>query len=180
MDFQEASNTANTAQFLIGSVIDANIHNIFNVLPDNLKKAKELSKETSDSIHDNSQSEHLLNAIDLKLPDFKTGINNLDLVQNAINERNGTLDENIKKIECKISHSRDLVSRIRVGMTFFPNTTLELRNPVKSLSSLTTSINISFYFRTNESNGFLLYLGNDNGNMGSRIKSVSYCTFTWI
>lgn len=47
-------------------------------------------------------------------------------------------------------------------MTFSQNTTLELRNP-GSLPQLATSTKVSLYFKTNKLNGFLLYLGNEEG-----------------
>jgi laminin alpha 3/5 len=52
--------------------------------------------------------------------------------------------------------------RIKVGVTFSQNTALELRNP-ESLPQLATSTKVSLYFKTNKPNGFLLYLGNEEG-----------------
>ncbi|KAJ9580421.1 hypothetical protein L9F63_024397, partial [Diploptera punctata] len=60
------------------------------------------------------------------------------------------------------SLSRDVANRMKVGVTFYPNTTLELRNP-ESMSQLATSTQVSLYFKTNKPNGFLLYLGNELG-----------------
>jgi hypothetical protein len=64
--------------------------------------------------------------------------------------------------------------RIKVGVTFFPNTTLELRNP-EGLPLLATSTKISTYFRTNRPNGFILYLGNAIGThkISKRSKTVN-------
>ena len=49
-----------------------------------------------------------------------------------------------------------------MGVTFSQNTALELRNP-ESLPQLATSTKVSLYFKTNKPNGFLLYLGNEEG-----------------
>ena len=51
---------------------------------------------------------------------------------------------------------------MKVGVTFYQNTTLELRNP-ESMSQLATSTPVSVYFKTDKQNGFLLYLGNELG-----------------
>lgn len=68
----------------------------------------------------------------------------------------------------------DLFFRIKVGLTFHPNTTLQLRNP-RSLVSMTTSSTVSLYFRTQQSNGLLLYIGNEIGTNKHlrRVKTVN-------
>ena len=78
----------------------------------------------------------------------------------------------IKKLQQQIALARDIANRIKVGVQFYRNTTLELRNP-PNMQDLSTSTQISGYFRTKEKNGLLLYLGNEVGTNLRRTKTVS-------
>lgn len=82
------------------------------------------------------------------------------------------IDAEIKKLNEQIALARDLADRIKVGLKFRKETTLELRNP-PNLQDLSTSTYISGYFRTASPYGLLLYLGNGNGTNLKRTKTVS-------
>lgn len=62
---------------------------------------------------------------------------------------------------------------MKVGLTFYPNTTLELRNP-ENLADQSTKTHISTYFRTNNKNGLILYLGNQVGTKLKRTKTDDF------
>lgn len=63
--------------------------------------------------------------------------------------------------------------RVKVGLTFYPNTTLELRNP-ENLADQSTKTYISTYFRTENPNGLIFYLGNKEGTKLKRTQSDDY------
>ncbi|XP_011495348.1 PREDICTED: laminin subunit alpha [Ceratosolen solmsi marchali] len=159
--FEEALNNADYADFAIGEAISNNINGKFDLIPDDLKKTKQLSKDTSDSIRDMSQANHQLDSMNTMLPDITNRLKVLSNKQQSINGSGNSLYDKIESLKRKISNARDLANRIRIGLTFFPNTTLELKNP-ESLPLQITSTKISVYFRTAKPNGFLMYLGNEN------------------
>lgn len=169
---QEALNNADTAEYVIGEAIANDISGNVDRIPDNLKHAKQLSKDTSDSIRDVNQANHQLDTIDKTLPDIDNRVRALDQVQQQINGSGNSLYDKIEDLKKKIAHARELANSIKIGLTFFPNTTLELKNP-ESLPGQTTSTKISLYFRTQKANGFLLYLGNENRTNTPRAKTVS-------
>lgn len=68
-----------------------------------------------------------------------------------------------------------LLYSIKVGATYFQNTTSELRNP-ESISHQGLNSHVSVYFKTKEPNGLILYLGNEKGTSRKmrRSNSVSF------
>lgn len=146
---------------------------IVDQIPEDLKKTKQLSKNISESIRDVSQAKKQLDIVDKYLPDIAKLLNNLDNNQKMI-EANGTdLQSKIEALKNKIANARELADRYKLGLTFYRNTTLELKNP-ENLPLLATSTKISLYFRTNTTNGFLLYLGNEENVKLSRSKTHDF------
>lgn len=146
---------------------------IVDQIPEDLKKTKQLSKNISESIRDVSQAKKQLDIVDKYLPDIAKLLNNLDNNQKMI-ETNGTdLQSKIEALKNKIANARELADRYKLGLTFYRNTTLELKNP-ENLPLLATSTKISLYFRTNTTNGFLLYLGNEENVKLSRSKTHDF------
>ncbi|XP_014209765.1 laminin subunit alpha isoform X2 [Copidosoma floridanum] len=170
---QKSLNDADTAEYTIGDVINNHIIGNVDRIPEDLRRAKQLSKDTSDSIRDVHQANHQLDSLGSILPDINGRLQALIDKQQSINATGNNLYDNIEKLKNKISSARDLANRIRVGLVFFPNTTLELKNP-ESLPLQTTSTKISFYFRTPKPNGFLLYLGNENRTNIPRAKTHDF------
>lgn len=77
----------------------------------------------------------------------------------------------INKLSSQIQLARDYANRLKVGVKFYSNTTLELRNP-NTLEDLTTSTKISGYFRTPKASGLIFYLGNPSGTNLRKTKTV--------
>lgn len=115
------------------------------------------------------QVEKQLEIINEKLPKIIGDLNAFPTAEGVGSTED--LDEKIKKLKQQISLARDIANRINVGVRFYPNTTLELRNP-DNLEDLSTSTKISGYFRTNNSYGLLIYLGNGYGTGLRRTKTV--------
>ncbi|KAK2708492.1 hypothetical protein QYM36_014189 [Artemia franciscana] len=68
----------------------------------------------------------------------------------------------LRELKQKIAVAHDNANRIPVGVSFKPNTVLELRPP-EDLENVKTSTTMSLFFRTNSPDGFLAYLGNEIG-----------------
>ena len=63
-----------------------------------------------------------------------------------------------------------VVFQIRVGLTFEPDTVLQVRNP-QNLEQAGSYTKLSLYFKTKEANGFLAYIGPEGDD--DRSTSVS-------
>jgi len=148
------------------------MNGIVDQIPEDLRETKQLSKNTSESIRDISQANKQLDIVDKVVPNITNLLNSLNGNQKSIDSITNDLQNKIETLKNKIANARELADRFRTGLTFYRNTTLELKNP-ESLPLLTTSTKISLYFRTNKTNGFLLYLGNEEKIKLSRSKTVS-------
>ncbi|XP_014485447.1 PREDICTED: laminin subunit alpha isoform X2 [Dinoponera quadriceps] len=146
---------------------------IVDHIPEDLRKAKQLSKDTSESIRDISQANKQLDIVDKVMPNITNLLNTLNENQKLIDTTGKDLQNKIEALKNKIANARELADRFRYGLTFYRNTTLELKNP-ESLPLLATSTKISLYFRTNKTNGFLLYLGNEEKTNLPRSKAHDF------
>jgi laminin alpha 3/5 len=155
----------------IKNAID-HMNGIVDQIPEDLRETKQLSKNTSESIRDISQANKQLDIVDKVVPNITNLLNSLNGNQKSIDTITNDLQNKIETLKNKIANARELADRFRTGLTFYRNTTLELKNP-ESLPLLTTSTKISLYFRTNKTNGFLLYLGNEEKIKLPRSKTVS-------
>ena len=70
------------------------------------------------------------------------------------------------------------IFQIRVGMQFFRNSSLQLRNP-KNIANAGSYSKISLYFNTDQRNGFLAYVGPDASTFGqlATVSTVNYGVF---
>ncbi|CAK9798131.1 Laminin subunit alpha [Anthophora quadrimaculata] len=149
------------------------MNGILDKIPEDLKNVKHLSKYISESSRDMSQAKKQLDIVYNYFPNMKKLLDNLTANQKTI-ENNGTdLQSKIEALKNKIANARELADRFKVGLTFYRNTTLELKNP-ENLPLLATSTKISLYFRTNTTNGFLLYLGNEENTKLPRSKTRDF------
>lgn len=148
------------------------MNGIVDRIPEDLRETKQLSKNSSESIRDISQANKQLDIVDKVVPNITSLLNSLNDNQRSIDSTGNDLQSKIEALKNKIANARELADRFRTGLTFYRNTTLELKNP-ESLPLLATSTKISLYFRTNKTNGFLLYLGNEEKIKLPRSKTVS-------
>lgn len=149
-----------------------NMNGIVNQIPEDLRETKQLSKNTSESIRDISQANKQLDIVDKMTPNIINLLKSLNNNQKSVDTIGNDLQSKIEALRNKIANARELANRYKTGLTFYRNTTLELKNP-ESLPLLATSTKISLYFRTNKTNGFLLYLGNEETIKLPRSKTVS-------
>lgn len=148
------------------------MNGIVDQIPKDLRETKQLSKNMSESIRDISQANKQLDIVDKVVPNITSLLNSLNDNQKSIDTTGNDLQRKIEALRNKVANARELADRFKTGLTFYRNTTLELKNP-ESLPLLATSTKISLYFRTNKTNGFLLYLGNEEKMKLSRSKTVN-------
>lgn len=168
----DAMNQAVNVERNIKFAID-DMNDIVNQIPEDLRETKQLSKNTSESIRDISQANKQLDVVDKIMPNINSLLNSLNGNQKSIDATGNDLQSKIEALRNKIANARELANRFKTGLTFFRNTTLELKNP-ESLPLLATSTKISLYFRTNETNGLLLYLGNEEKTKLPRSKTHDF------
>lgn len=157
---QNAMNQAQNVEHNIKVAID-DMNKSIDKIPNDLRETKQLSKDTSESIRDISQANKQLDIVDKVVPNITSLLNSLSGNQRSIDATGDDLQSKIDLLRNKIANARELADRFKTGLTFYRNTTLELKTP-ESLPLLATSTKISLYFRTNKTNGLLLYLGNED------------------
>ncbi|KAL7292410.1 hypothetical protein TKK_0013999 [Trichogramma kaykai] len=170
---QESLNNADKAEFGIGDAMVIASNNHIDQIPDDVKKIKSLAKVLSDANRNISQATHQVDTFKNFQPKIEGKLVELNEKQQLNNQSGNHLHDKIEDLKRKISNARDLANRIRIGLTFVPNTMLELQNP-ESLAMQTTATKISLYFRTPRTNGFLLYLGNENRPTSLRGKTHDF------
>lgn len=169
---EDATRDTNEIEEMIHESMD-NMNGIVNKIPNDLKESKNLSKDTSDSIRDISQAKKQLDSVSRILPDMSKLLSKLGETQKSIDSTGNDLKSKIEALKSKIANARELADRFKTGVTFYRNTTLQLKNP-ESLPLLATSTKLSLYFRTDKTNGFLLYLGNEERSKLPRQKTHDF------
>lgn len=169
-----AHNAVDEVIKIVNNITNAiqSINGTIDNIPNDLKITKQLTKDTSESIRDISQAKKQLDVVNKIVPNINNFLNDLSKNQKAMEGTENDLQNKIDALKNKIANARELADRFKTGLTFYRNTTLELKNP-ESLPLLATSSKISLYFRTNKTSGFLFYLGNEEKTKLPRAKTVS-------
>lgn len=167
-----AGEIATTADNLAQTILDTISFN-FNKLSEEKELAQRLPNKLEDARRNISQTEKQIKSVNEKLPEILQTVLELPVKQDRVRRLATDLDEKIKILNQQIALARDVANRIKVGVKFYRNTTLELRNP-SNLDDLSTSTYISGYFKTKEPYGLLLYLGNGNGTKLPRTRTVRF------
>lgn len=130
-------------------------------LPTELSSAKQMPKEVDDVNNDIAQARSQVDRVTSLLPDVTKLFKDLESKQDTIDRVRSDLGDRLEKLKEQIEMARIVANGIKVGVQFYPNTTLELQPPA-NLPLLEASSQISTYFKTDQPNGFLFYLGNEN------------------
>lgn len=134
---------------------------IVNDLPIELERAKQMPKAVDDTNNDIAQARNQVDRIASLLPSVTKLFKDLDSKQDDISRLHSDLGDRLEKLKEQIDMARVIANGIKVGVRFYPNTTLELPPP-QNLPLLEASSQISTYFKTDKPDGFLFYLGNEN------------------
>lgn len=131
-----------------------------------------LPKEVDDMQRNLGQTDKQINTVNERLPQVVESLDKLPQDLAEAKRKSDAIQSNLKKLNQQIDLARDIANRIKVGLKFFTNTTLELRNP-KNLEALSTSSKFSGYFKTDQPKGLIFYIGNPNASHIPKQKSVS-------
>lgn len=137
---------------------------ILEPISEKLQKSSDLSqkipKEIEDTNKDISQALNQVQRVDELIPNILGAIDELDDKQNRLDSLNSQIGDDLERLRRQIEQARSLANSIKLGVNFLPNTTLELKTP-ENLQSQTFNTRISTFFKTENPNGLLLYLGNE-------------------
>ncbi|XP_058060994.1 laminin subunit alpha [Anopheles bellator] len=122
--------------------------------------AEQLPKEVDNTQKDIKQASAQIERFKTMIPNIRQLVERLDKKQNQVDSIVSDIGDRLESLKRQIGEARSFASTIKVGMLFHPNTTVELMPP-QSLSHMASNSNVSVFFRTNQPEGFLLYLGNE-------------------
>ncbi|XP_063239907.1 laminin subunit alpha [Bacillus rossius redtenbacheri] len=129
-------------------------------LPEDLKRARQLPKDKDMTAKAIQQANSQIEKVNTVVPDIDSLMQQVGEKQSNLERLGRDVKSQIDQLKEKVALARQLANRIEVGLTFYRNTSLQLKNP-DNLPQLGTSSKVSLYFRTGETNGLLLYLGNE-------------------
>nr|CAI5850401.1 unnamed protein product [Callosobruchus analis] len=143
-------------------------------------KVQEHAQSLSDRVQqlehilsESQQTEKQLNTVNETLPSVIQSLEDIPKKQAENKRTSNNIQSNINKLNQQIELARDIANRIKVGVEFYPNTTLELRTP-KNIEDLTTATKFSGYFKTSKPNGLLFYIGNPQGTTLPKTKTDDF------
>lgn len=142
-------------------------------LEDGVSNAKKLSKDIDDTNLNIGQASQQIERVSKILPNLQSLVDELKAKQDETAKSGNDLANRIEHLKKQIEMARELANSIKVGVQFHPNTTLELQTP-SNIGQLANDFTTSVYFRTNKTDGLLLYLGNDNKPDGKKYGKGDY------
>ncbi|KAL1517260.1 hypothetical protein ABEB36_001047 [Hypothenemus hampei] len=170
--FKNASQMADNA-ITFTNKVDDKVNQSFAQIPEEKAKAVDLPRDVDDIRRNLDQTKNQIDTVNEKLPMVLQGLEQLPERQKKRNESSEAIKNQINKLSNQIQLARDLANRLKVGVKFYANTSLELRNP-SNLEDMTTSTKISGFFRTEKQNGLIFYLGNPPGTNLRKTKTDDY------
>ncbi|CAH0547112.1 unnamed protein product [Brassicogethes aeneus] len=171
MAYINASEQSQTAGNIISDIKELNVD--FQELPNETNMVETLPKDHDELRRNLLLTDKQVVSVNDKLPDIINRVVYFPKMENAQKHKIDRIQSKIKKLNQQIELARDIANKVKVGVRFYPNTTLELKNP-DNIEQLTTSVKISGYFRTPKRDGLIFYLGNPNGTNLPKTKSDDY------
>ncbi|XP_054277134.1 laminin subunit alpha [Macrosteles quadrilineatus] len=141
-------------------------------IPQKLQTVKQLHKDNQHALDNVKIANNELDKVNSILPDMIELVEQLKEKPQELKKMAETIKDDLEDLKQKVKMARDLANRIKVGATFFRNTTLELRNP-DSITHQGLNSHVSVYFKTPEPNGLIIYLGNEKGTSRKMRRSNS-------
>lgn len=136
-------------------------------LPIKLENAKKMPKLVDDANKDILQVTNQMDRVNTLVPSLETKVQEISRQQDETIKHMSSLGENVSNLRDKINQAREIANNIKVGVTFQPSTTLELKAPSSELYEKEI---VSIFVKTENPNGFIMYLGNENKTTGRRNK----------
>ena len=166
-----AAAEAGSAAVQSGSEASERINMLSAKIPATLEKSKQMGRDVDVSGKAISLSLTQIDRLNSVLPDLRDLLSRTNRHLPILKRVGSDVEQKLAELKQKVALARDQANRIKVGVTFYPNSTLQLRNP-EGLSRAATSNKLSLFFRTADPNGFLAYLGNEVGT-SKKLRRVS-------
>lgn len=164
--WQHAHEQAVNANELAQEALDV-LKPITKELPSKLEHAKKMPKLVDDTNKDIMQVSNQMDRVNTLIPNLETQVEEIGELQNNAMKHMSSLGEQKSILQDKIDQAREIANKIKVGVTFQPSTTIELKPPSSELYEKEI---VSIFVKTENPNGFILYLGNENKTTGRRNK----------
>lgn len=158
--WKNSNSNATDALDILQNVLEI-LEPVSNQTPKELEKARNISRDVDITNKEIAQANNQLDNVDTSVPKLSELADEIEEQQQRVGEQSQQLGQDIEHLKEKIESARRIANNIKVGVQFKPSTVLELKTPEQA-PLLATKTKLSTFFRTNEPNGFLLYLGNDN------------------
>ncbi|XP_034480299.1 laminin subunit alpha [Drosophila innubila] len=158
--WKSSNNNASDALEILHNVLET-LAPVSSQTPKELDKARNISRDVDITNKDISQANNQLDNVALSVPRLNELVKDIDEQQQSVSTQSQQLGKDIEHLKRQIETARRIANSIKVGVKFAPSTVLELKTPEQT-PKLATKTKLSTYFKTQEPNGFLLYLGNDN------------------
>uniref|UniRef100_A0A914WZ73 Uncharacterized protein n=1 Tax=Plectus sambesii TaxID=2011161 RepID=A0A914WZ73_9BILA len=155
----EASDKLDTVHQFVESLLPS-LENIANLTSATVTVAARRSQDLKGARTQTNQTKSVV----------PSAIEALERLQLAAANASAAMDDVIHQISLlrkKIALARDMANRIKVGARFEKGSSLQLYNPERVTRSAAYT-KIRFFFRTNSTDGLLLYFGNEVGASGTR------------
>ncbi|XP_015919728.2 laminin subunit alpha isoform X1 [Parasteatoda tepidariorum] len=139
-------------------------------LPKDEKRAHQIPKDVEEAKQAIKAGHSYADRVSSILPETNVLAERVGKRKSALKIIGTDVSEKLAKLQQKIAVARTQANRIKLGVQFFENTTLQLRNP-EGLQKAATYTHLSLYFKTTERYGLLAFIGNEKG-AHNRMKNV--------
>ncbi|KAG8193252.1 hypothetical protein JTE90_005598 [Oedothorax gibbosus] len=137
------------------------IEDIVTKLPEDQIRSKEVPKDMEDARQAIKAAHSYADRVASIVPDTNKLIDKAIKKESVVRIIGKDFSEKLAKLRQKVAIARTQASRIKLGVKFFENTTLQLRNP--ELQKSATYTYMSMYFKTLERFALLAFVGNEKG-----------------
>jgi laminin alpha 3/5 len=158
---REASSVATGAQEKAGGA-ERKVQVIVDQLPEDQRKVNQIPRDIEAARKDIRDASHEVNKVIDLVPTAVSLLDRLRIQADRIRQIGVDLSANITALRNKVQIARDQANVIRVGVSFDSQSQLRVRAP-KNFQAAGSYSKVSLYFRTNDQNGLIAYIGPDAG-----------------
>ncbi|XP_035223568.1 laminin subunit alpha-like, partial [Stegodyphus dumicola] len=138
------------------------IQEIVSKLPADQERAEQVPKDIEEANHAIKAAHSYVDRIAPIVVDTNKLMDKASKRESAMRIIGTDVSEKLAKLRQKVAVARNQANRIKLGVQFFENTTLQLRNP-EGMEKAATYTHLSLYFNTIERYGLLAFIGNEKG-----------------
>ena len=168
-----SDSTRNTANIYStdSEKITASITAIENNINEKAKEAKNIPNIYTEISNDVKQAHSYADRVAQMLPDLNNLTDKVDKKLPRIQKAQESLSKSVEELRQRVARAIGSANRIDLGVEFFEDTTLQLRNPDDLMTSGTYT-KFGLAFRTKETDALLTYIGNPLSITPNRKRNV--------